>query len=183
MSDNMEGMACPVNSNNKKTGKNSFSDISRKDFLQQSLYAMIGVTLAITGGFNAATILRYLTPPSVDIDGRTKLGWLEVGTVKDFDEFPKKVDYGDEPVYIYLRNKKLVAFSAACPHVRCLVVWNVENKPVTDVSKTKFNCPCHTASFDIDGKKLSGPAPRGMFEQKIKTQGNKVLLGGGTPSS
>lgn len=179
--DTMEGTTCPID--NKKAGKNSFADISRRDFFQQALYTMIGVTLAITGGFNIATILRYLQPPSVDIDGRTKLGWLAVGTVKEFNELPRKVDYGDEPVYVYLRNKKLVAFSAACPHVRCLVVWNVDNKPVTDVNKTTFNCPCHTAKFDIDGKKISGPAPRGMFEQKIRVQGNNVLLGGGTPTT
>ncbi|MEZ4399665.1 MAG: ubiquinol-cytochrome c reductase iron-sulfur subunit [Kofleriaceae bacterium] len=48
----------------------------------------------------------------------------------------------------------IAAYSAECPHKGCAVGYTPAAK--------RFECPCHSATFDIDGKRLSGPAERGL---------------------
>ena len=47
-----------------------------------------------------------------------------------------------------------------CPHLGCAVDRAADGDG--------FRCPCHDAVFDGDGKRLSGPAPRGMDELEIR---------------
>jgi menaquinol-cytochrome c reductase iron-sulfur subunit len=49
---------------------------------------------------------------------------------------------------------EVVALSAKCPHLGCLVDFNP--------GKNQFQCPCHASAFAIDGAKLYGPSLRGM---------------------
>lgn len=45
---------------------------------------------------------------------------------------------------------KLHVVTVKCPHLGCRLVFNAEEK--------SWDCPCHGSRFDIDGKRLSGPA-------------------------
>lgn len=45
---------------------------------------------------------------------------------------------------------KLHIVTVKCPHLGCRLVFNPEEK--------SWDCPCHGSRFDIDGKRLSGPA-------------------------
>ncbi|GAA4321781.1 FAD-dependent oxidoreductase [Mucilaginibacter gynuensis] len=45
---------------------------------------------------------------------------------------------------------KIHALSPVCTHAGCIVNWNGEEK--------SWDCPCHGARYDIDGKVLTGPA-------------------------
>jgi glycine/D-amino acid oxidase-like deaminating enzyme/nitrite reductase/ring-hydroxylating ferredoxin subunit len=47
-------------------------------------------------------------------------------------------------------NGKIHALSPVCTHAKCFVVWNGEEK--------SWDCPCHGARYDINGKVLTGPA-------------------------
>lgn len=174
------GRTCPL----KPMGGGSEATVealTRREFFNRIPNILIALSLLASGGFGAATIARFLQPPASDLEGRTKLGWLEVGSLSDFTQTPKRVDYGDEPVFVYFVNKKLVAFSTICPHVRCIVAWNPTGKPNPRTGFLTYDCPCHASSFDLAGRRLFGPAPRGLYAQKMKIVGNKLLLGGGTP--
>lgn len=51
------------------------------------------------------------------------------------------------------------ALNPVCTHAKCVVGWNQEEK--------SWDCPCHGARFDTDGKVLCGPAQHAL--EKIST--------------
>ena len=60
------------------------------------------------------------------------------------------------------------AFSTVCPHLGCGIDF--------DDKASKFNCPCHASAFDLDGRCLMGPAPRGLDELETRVEGRDVLV-------
>jgi Rieske Fe-S protein len=60
------------------------------------------------------------------------------------------------------------AFSTVCPHLGCGIDWNEKTG--------KFDCPCHNSSFDLSGRCLSGPSPRGLDELEVSADGHEVLV-------
>jgi Rieske Fe-S protein len=47
-------------------------------------------------------------------------------------------------------NGELHVYSAVCPHLNAVVVWNQEERT--------WDCPAHGSRFDCDGKVIQGPA-------------------------
>jgi Rieske Fe-S protein len=45
-------------------------------------------------------------------------------------------------------------FSAACPHLGCIVQWNGAER--------SWDCPCHGSRFHAEGRVINGPAMRGL---------------------
>jgi menaquinol-cytochrome c reductase iron-sulfur subunit len=72
-------------------------------------------------------------------------------------------------------DQSVTAFGPQCTHLGCAYHW--------EESKSEFVCPCHNSLFSLDGKVLSGPAPRGLDRYETRIQGGKLLLGGLRPSS
>lgn len=52
------------------------------------------------------------------------------------------------------------AFSTVCPHLGCGIEWAEK--------KHQFLCACHNSYFDLQGKVIEGPSPRGMDELDVK---------------
>lgn len=44
-----------------------------------------------------------------------------------------------------------------CPHLGCELVWNPDEK--------SWDCPCHGSRFDVNGKRLDGPAEIGLHSK------------------
>ncbi len=42
--------------------------------------------------------------------------------------------------------------------------------------RSRFDCPCHASSFDLDGRCLSGPSPRGLDELEVSADGHELLV-------
>lgn len=129
--------------------------------------------MLVWGGLVTTTLVEVITPPERRLDGSTKVGWLAVGPLSDLAEAPKPVSYGEETVCVYKLNGRVVAYSATCPHVRCVVKWSA--------AEGVYHCPCHASAFDKAGKRLYGPASRGLWAQRVRVQSGQVMLGGGTP--
>src|ERR1700683_675132 len=88
---------------------------------------------------------------------RTRVDGWKVTTEKSTAWVVKKPD------------NEVVAFTPQCTHLACAYHW--------DEKDSKFFCPCHNSVFAIDGKVVSGPAPRPLDRYQTKLQGNKLLIG------
>ena len=60
------------------------------------------------------------------------------------------------------------ALSSTCPHLGCAVNM--------DKARNLYACPCHTSAFTLEGKYVSGPAPRGMDPLTVEVRGKQVLV-------
>lgn len=70
---------------------------------------------------------------------------------------------------VRLSENDIVALAPTCTHLGCAYRY--------DESRNEFACPCHTSNFSLDGKVLSGPAPRPLDRYPVKVENGKVLLG------
>lgn len=52
------------------------------------------------------------------------------------------------------RNGREHRLNAVCPHMGCVVRWNV--------AEQTWDCPCHGSRFAVDGSLLAGPAEQGL---------------------
>ncbi len=67
----------------------------------------------------------------------------------------KVVKFDNRKVAAYRDEKgDLHALNPVCTHAACIVNWNQEEKT--------WDCPCHGARYDIEGKVLNGPAERDL---------------------
>lgn len=83
------------------------------------------------------------------------------------DAFIKSIEPQDAWV-IKRSNSDITVFSPICPHLGCRYAWNSNQK--------LFICPCHNSVFDINGKVISGPAPRGLDTLPKKIQQGELFV-------
>jgi len=62
---------------------------------------------------------------------------------------------GSTAVLIRKKGGDIVALSAVCTHLGCIVQWQKENE--------QFLCPCHGGVYYENGDRASGPPPRGLY--------------------
>ena len=149
---------------------------SRRHFFVRAIYAMGG----LIGAALAAPAAAYLFVPARSKKGS---GWVEVGEV---GRLPMKA--AEEVVFRHTRSdgwkvstekatawlvrtgeNEVTAFAPQCTHLGCVYSY--------DGAKNQFVCPCHTSAFSLEGKVLSGPAPRPLDQIAVKVEKGKVLLG------
>jgi menaquinol-cytochrome c reductase iron-sulfur subunit len=79
---------------------------------------------------------------------------------------------------IYLRRAENVegkvqveALQVVCPHAGCTIMYE------TDEKGGKFFCPCHSASFDLSGKRTdeASPSPRDMDSLDVEIVDNRKI--------
>jgi menaquinol-cytochrome c reductase iron-sulfur subunit len=139
--------------------------MQRRSFLKwtiNSLGAVIGAVL----GIPAVAFLvdaRNRPAPQTGFRPITKLSELEINQFKEFVIRETRRDawnlHPDDIVgRIWMVRKpgdKVLAWTTTCPHLGCSI----------NRTETGFLCPCHGASFDDNGKRLTpdaNPAPRDM---------------------
>lgn len=69
---------------------------------------------------------------------------------------------------VFLRDvgDRIVAYSTICPHLGCGVDFSQ--------ATNRFACPCHESFFELDGRVISGPAPRAMDELETRIVDGRV---------
>jgi Rieske Fe-S protein len=153
----------------------SSKEVSRRDFIK--------LTTAVTGGIMGVAIgvpvVAYLIDPALREDKAGKP--VVVGNVNDIPvgkPFPfsftiTKVNGWERTASSYggfiIRKSDdpndMVILSSRCTHLSCRVNWHEESNA--------FQCPCHDAKFDADGKVLDGPPPEplGHFAFEVADDG------------
>jgi menaquinol-cytochrome c reductase iron-sulfur subunit len=71
-------------------------------------------------------------------------------------------------VYLLRRGGEVRALDTTCPHTGCAVEWSA--------GESRFRCPCHRSEFDVDGRRVGGPAPRGLDAQEVEVVAGRVRV-------
>ncbi len=138
-----------------------------------------GLSAVIGAAFSIPAALYLLFPPKVKKQGE----WVEAADLgKLHEKTPEEVVFQrirtdgwkvtSEKATAWVvkaADNQAVAFAPQCTHLGCAYHWDDANK--------NFLCPCHTSTFDIEGKVLSGPAPRALDRYAVKLEGEKLLIG------
>jgi menaquinol-cytochrome c reductase iron-sulfur subunit len=153
----------------------SDQNVSRRSFMVRAIIgigAFIGAAVAVPlAGFGILPVLQKKEP-----------GWSDAGTVAELApnepqerRFAQTVRTGwqeervERTVWLVKRpDGSITAFAPNCPHLGCGYRWFGQDR--------QFKCPCHASLFDIDGKVLAGPAPRGLDGLETKVEDGRVMV-------
>jgi menaquinol-cytochrome c reductase iron-sulfur subunit len=138
----------------------------------------------LLGGFIAAALAipaaLYLAvrPKAADDAGWleiTDLSQLKVNTPMEVLYEHKRVDGWQKETekssawVVRTEDHNVIAYKPACTHLACPYHWEGQ--------ANKFVCPCHGSEFTLDGKVITGPAPRPLDRFLTKVQDGKVMIG------
>jgi menaquinol-cytochrome c reductase iron-sulfur subunit len=173
-----DGNSCPLQNEECAVciAQNS-AEITRRSFFASLLGASAGLIAAIIG----MPMFRYILYPVQAVSRSDK--WTEIGDVSEFDNLNTPVTktislvqrdgwrevVSNQSVFVSRSgNGMLQVLSPVCPHLGCSVSWH-ENQ-------NKFICPCHGGQFAADGKRLSGPPPRGLDTLDVQIKDGKLQV-------
>lgn len=94
-------------------------------------------------------------PKELDLVLSVTDGWQKTTTKKSV--WAVKDDTGAVTVY-----------SPICTHLGCGYRWRPEH--------SSFHCPCHNSHFSLEGKVLSGPAPRPLDTLPVRIEDGRLLV-------
>jgi menaquinol-cytochrome c reductase iron-sulfur subunit len=142
--------------------------------------AVIFGAQAIIGAALAIPAIAYLLGPTkarresdwieaTDITTLTPKSPVEVSFRKSRVDGWKVINEKQTAWVVKMADNSVVAYGPQCTHLGCAYHW--------EEAKSEFICPCHTTLFSIDGKVISGPAPRPLDRYATKIDGTKLMLG------
>lgn len=149
---------------------------SRRGFFIAGIY---GLCAAMAAALGVPALAYLLLPPKA----RKEDEWVEVGDITRLTvNSPVELTFRRNRIdgwkvfsekstawVVKQADDRVVAFGPQCTHLGCAYHW--------EEGKNDFLCPCHTSIFSIDGKVVSGPAPRPLDRYETKIDGSKLLLG------
>lgn len=147
----------------------------RKNLYIATAYNAWGITNATIGSKTITDLIiknnskykKLFNPKRMNI---TLLINSFLGVFSYLKAYIKTIFVKNNPQYIKIRNiiygiykdknGKLHYIKLLCPHMKCLLTFNKEEKT--------WDCPCHGSRFDIDGNLLEGPAKENLNSIKNK---------------
>lgn len=151
-------------------------EITRRSFYIGAIY---GLWATIAAALSLPALVYLFLPPKMRIAEE----WVEVADLAKLRaNVPSEVMFRRNRVdgwkvqsekstawVVKQADNSVVAFGPQCTHLGCAYHW--------EERKNEFLCPCHSSLFGVDGKVVSGPAPRPLDRYDTKVQGGKLLLG------
>jgi Rieske Fe-S protein len=140
--------------------------LTRREFVLAALVGLI--SLPALSRF-VSVVYSFIGVPERSFSGAVVPTEVPAGLERDLTEVPKQITFGEDLVFILKKDGKIKAYSGTCPHAGCLVSYHEDKK--------LFECPCHGGMFDLGGKVVGGPPPRGLFEHNFRVSLGRVLVG------
>jgi len=140
--------------------------LSRKRFINICLGGVGALAAAALASLVYPVFRYYLIPPSdKETGGKVKIPLqdIPVGDVKFFEY------NGSAAVLVRKSGGTVLALSAVCPHLGCIVQWEKD--------KGDFLCPCHAGYFTADGDVVSGPPPGPLARLPFSVANGIVTVG------
>jgi menaquinol-cytochrome c reductase iron-sulfur subunit len=160
---------------------------ARRSFLEKALATVIGLVVGVfpvasgllvfldpvlrkkSAGGDKAEAKPFLRVASLSMleDGKP----AQVPVIADLsDAWNREINQPVGAVYLLRKGDKVTAFNAICPHAGCFVGYAGD--------RNCFQCPCHTSSFELDGKRIgtSSPSPRDMDPQEVEVRDGEVWV-------
>jgi len=148
----------------------------RRTFFLSAIYGVWGV---ITAALAIPASAYLLFPPRV----RKTADWVAAADVAQLKlKQPEEVVFRRNRVdgwkvtsekastwLVKMSDTEVVAFAPQCTHLGCAYHW--EDK------RDDFICPCHNSTFSLEGKVLTGPAPRALDRYQVRLESGKVMIG------
>ena len=147
----------------ENAGRTGASD-GRRGFLVWLTRSFLG--LWAVGG--AAAITAYMRPPErhgSNSENVVRVGLLDGLRVGE----ARMVRHGVTPFFVIrLDGARVIAVSAVCTHVRCILGFDREKKASV--------CPCHDGRFDLAGHVLSGPPQRPLPTYSVSIRAGEIFV-------
>lgn len=126
----------------------------------------LGGLAALAAAALTYPVYRYLAPRS-----RKESAEKVVIPAKDIAEGDAKFfEYaGSSAVLVRKRGGDLIALSAVCTHLGCIVQWEKD--------KQGFLCPCHAGHYTAEGAVVSGPPPRPLTKLPLVVENGNITVG------
>lgn len=143
------------------------------------LAAASGVLSALIGGLLGIPLVGSVVSPALrKIHGR----FVNAGRVPQIPSgSPVSIAFSETTEDAYLRQTvqvhawavslapgEVTVYSPICPHLGCRYDWHA--------SEGQFFCPCHNSAFALDGKVLSGPAPRPLDALPSRVENGELYV-------
>jgi cytochrome b6-f complex iron-sulfur subunit len=135
---------------------------NRRKFLVASIVAVSTAAMGVI----LYPVYQYLAPrKETDNGGKISFPESEIpaGGAKFF-QFR-----GETGVIVRKSSGELIALSAVCTHLGCIVQWQSD--------KQDFLCPCHAGRYTTEGEVISGPPPRPLSKLPFTVSNGTVTVG------
>lgn len=94
---------------------------------------------------------------------------MDVGSVSEIEAQGSRVfRFGREPCVVVAAGGRFHALSTVCSHLGCIVQWVPRSQHLA--------CPCHRASFDLEGNVREGPPPRPLTAYAVAVRNDRVVV-------
>jgi cytochrome b6-f complex iron-sulfur subunit len=142
--------------------------VSRRGFIKYGLLGFCGLATAVGV---ATPVVAYLWPPEEGAGASEAR--VAVSSTADLPPGQGGVfSVANKPVIvIHTPDNDYVALSATCPHLGCILFWDVERQVIA--------CPCHEAYFNTTGAVISGPPPAPLEPYRVQVEGDQIYVEGG----
>ena len=143
---------------------NKNGEITRRSFLRK---LWIGLGIVALAEFLGVGYI-FLRPRKPEAYKEGFGGIITAGPIKKFADNSVTAFREGQFYLVRLQDGGFLALSRKCTHLGCTVPWVEEEK--------KFQCPCHSSSFDITGDVKNPPAPRALDIYPVKIENSIIKV-------